>query len=74
MDTFRYPDPRYAYRSSKTVKRDKGQEPVKRRFRSQNTNPLNDKTTIAEAEVSQKQEKGARLNNVLWSRVEKLYL
>ena len=61
MDTVRYPDPRYASRSTKTEK-------------SQNTNPLNDKTTIAEAEVSQKQEKGARLNNVLWSRVEKLYL
>ena len=60
MDTVRYPDPRYASRSSP--------------FRSQNTNPLNDENTIAEAEVSQKQEKGARLNNVLWNRVEKLYL
>ena len=29
---------------------------------------MNDKTTIAEAEVSQKQEKGARLNIVLWNR------
>ena len=57
MDTVRYPDPRYASRSTKTEK-------------SQNTNPLNDKTTIAEAEVSQKQEKGtrARLNNVLCNR------
>ena len=68
MDTVRYPDPRYASRSTKTVKRDKGQEPVKRRFPSQNTDPMNDKTTIAEAEVSQKQEKGARLNIVLWNR------
>ena len=52
------------------MKRDKEQEPVKRRFGSQHTNPLNDKTTIAEAEVSQKQEKGtrARLNNVLCNR------
>ena len=36
--------------------------------RSTKTNPLKDKTTIAEAEVSQKQEKRARLNNVLWNR------